>query len=91
MIFLDYLVQFSIFNKCQGLKVQKYVIFASFETLRVVESSDLLVESSILKFDFGRYQKRNRQSDSPLFREGNFLTEYYFAMLSASRAAQHRR
>ena len=47
MSFLDYLVQFLIFNKCQGLKVQKYVIFASFETLRVVESSDLLVESSI--------------------------------------------
>ena len=68
-----------------------YDIFPSFETLSVVESSDLLVESSILKFDFGRYQKRNRQSDSPLFREGNFLTEYYFAMLSASRAAQHRR
>ena len=47
MVFLDYLVQFSIFNKYQGLEVKKYDIFASFETFCVVESSDLLVETSV--------------------------------------------
>ena len=47
MVFLDYLVQFSIFNKYQGLEVKKYDVFASIETLSVVESSDLLVETSV--------------------------------------------
>ena len=68
MFFLDYLVQFSIFNKYQGLEVKKYDIFASFETFCVVESSDLLVETSISKFDFGRYRNKKRQANSPLFR-----------------------
>ena len=68
MVFLDYLVQFSIFNKYQGLEVKKYNIFASFETLSNVESSNLLVETSISKLDIGRYRNKKRQANSPLFR-----------------------
>ena len=68
MFFLDYLVQFSIFNKHQGLEVKKYNIFASFETLSNVESSNLLVETSISKLDIGRYRNKKRQANSPLFR-----------------------